>query len=335
MSDPFDVIRVILEQPDALATLLQPDAPLAFGDRSHWQRLAQYYPAHAPRVSYRVTTGAGSYFVKLNAAAASIQREAHMLRLLANTTERRFRIPDVVDVRLDVPITQTLRCSWIAMTWREGQALERGHVTAWTAQIAEMLANLHALPVDYEAIGRWYGLAIPAPAELAERAHDLRFRHLTEAIESAAPLLKDLLAGVARAWRPLSRDLISLAHGDFHFDNVLRCDAAARPESLMLLDWEDGTLDHPLSDVAHLVVDHVLLRDESIPVRFVHAYWRAARPELRSLAQADLARDLMLLSTAWVARALRHQQPPYSGASFPERALAALRVLLREENWHE
>lgn len=336
MTSSFDPVRAVLERPEALRTLLEPKGPITLGN-ARWQPLAQFYPATAPRASYRVRAGTGDYFVKLNIRSASVQREAHMLQLLEQAQMRRFLVPSVVDVRVNVPIVDELSGSWIAMPWAEGSSLRASDQATWSDAAAGLLANLHALPIDYEAIQRWYGILPPAPAELAQKAHALRRQHLREAIAQTQAPLSDRLAEIDAAWRPLSFGSLSLVHGDFHLDNLLRCAAAIRPESLMLLDWEDGTLDTPLSDVAHLAVHHVLLKDQPLPVGFIHHYWRAALLERRPATLPELYSDLALLAASWVARALRHAPLPLPGPArlFQEKAMSTLAILLDEEKWHE
>jgi Ser/Thr protein kinase RdoA (MazF antagonist) len=214
------------------------------------------------------TTRAGPTYVVKQAgprSARTLEHEAAVLRVLADTTELAGRVPVVVHHEPDAA-RLVLRSPGGALDWSE----YHGHGRFPRAQatiLGRTLAALHAIPADAvedmpSGVDPMWALSLPEPSyesllDLSAGARDLVAR--VQASSATCDRLSELrdadFAG-------------ELVHGDMRWDNCLAVAApgSQRRTRMLLVDWELSGPGAAAFDVGTVLAEYLRVWVGSIPI---------------------------------------------------------------------
>jgi Phosphotransferase enzyme family len=183
--------------------------------------------------------------------------------------------------------------------------------TKWLDRLPELLAL--GIP-DWRA-----GRLGPALAHLVERCGTELGIEERRALDRLVSGLPNRLTEVDSCGVPPT-----LVHGDFHLGNF-RGEAG----SLVLMDWGDSFIGHPLLDMTAMLV-HVGDAKQLVRQRWIQA-WAEAVPGSDPAQAAELLEPVALLRNALVYRSFLDQiessEHPYHAADVPMWLIAAAREL--------
>lgn len=261
--------------------------------------------AHQPRASYCVNwADEPRVLVKLNADVKKIELEGQICKLLAQYISDTFSVPVILDMDCGAHTLDGVPCGWVIMTWFEGVLAPQASEPDILEKIAESLAVLHTLSVDFSTIEALSGIhgQIAVPDALAQHTRERRLSCVRQAIRLADHSLASSLIRLETCLLKTSPDEnMHLVHGDFHLNNILVVPAeGVRQAKLIILDWEDATVDNPLSDVAHLIVSDGLY----IGYDFMMRYVRLVSSLIGQDQIADIKKTIWLLAGVWQSRFL-------------------------------
>jgi aminoglycoside phosphotransferase (APT) family kinase protein len=212
--------------------------------------------------TFRVEAGEHAYVLrkkppgKLLPSAHMVEREYRVMAALAATD-----VPVPV-MRLLCEDTQVLGTAFYVMDFLEGRipgepSLDEGYSPDERAAIwdsmNDALAKLHN--VDPAAVGLGdFG----KPANYVGRQIDRWSRQFEASKTEAMPDMDNLIAWLLDREPPA--DEVSIVHGDFRLPNLML--HPTEPTVIAILDWELGTLGHPLSDLAYNCMPYRMPYDE-------------------------------------------------------------------------
>ena len=193
---------------------------------------------------------------KLLPSAHMVEREYRVMAALADTD-----VP-VPAMRLLCEDAQVIGTAFYVMDYLEGRipgepSLDAGYSPDERAAIwdsmNDALAKLHN--VDPAAVG----LAdFGKPANYVGRQIDRWSRQFEASRTDPMPDM-DALTAWLKERRPPA-DEVSIVHGDFRLPNLML--HPTEPRVIAILDWELGTLGHPLSDLAYNCMPYRMPYDE-------------------------------------------------------------------------
>jgi Ser/Thr protein kinase RdoA (MazF antagonist) len=301
------VLRRCLNSSETLSDLLidqTGSATRVLAEGSRWTRLPQFYAEPRPRASYRVEWADGTRFlVKLNTEARRIEREGSVCRLLRQREPSVYHIPPVLDMELETCTADGMTCGWLVTPWFEGVLAAGADEPDIVHRAAEALAALHAPPLDFGAIEGLFHVHIPPLAMLAGHIRERQLNDVRLAIQRVDGELASGLDEVERRLlvAPLNESL-RLVHGDFHLNNILVVPRnGIRTPPLVILDWEDATVDNPLSDVAHLIA----LEGADVGRDFMVHYLDLASGWMSEDRITHAQQEIWQLAGVWSARFLK------------------------------
>lgn len=298
------VLRHLLSQPATLSYLLDVSNwsnPKVLTEGGLWTRLPQYYLAPRPRASFKVESLNGDRFlVKLNTETQRIDREVKALQLLSTRTSSHYRAPIVADAEIEDRNDRGMPCGWLIEHWNEGKAISPRQPALLT-EAAEALAELHAPEFDPEIFRNQYQMALPSPARLASQMHERQLQEVRAGLLLSTGSLTSELALVEHEYtKHAAIEILRLVHGDFHFNNILS-EEGSEQSPPMIIDWEDASIDNPLSDVAHLMV----MSDFEAGSEFKKQYLGFARSWLNEDVMHHANRIIWRYAGFWIARMLK------------------------------
>ncbi len=212
--------------------------------------------------TYRVEAGEHAYVLrkkppgKLLPSAHMVEREYRVMAALAQTD-----VPVPV-MRLLCEDTQVIGTAFYVMDFLEGRipgepSLDEGYTPDERAAIwdsmNDAMAKLHN--VDPAAVG----LAdFGKPANYVGRQIDRWSKQFEASKTDPMPDMDNLIAWLRDREQPA--DEVSIVHGDFRLPNLML--HPTEPTVIAILDWELGTLGHPLSDLAYNCMPYRMPYDE-------------------------------------------------------------------------
>lgn len=212
--------------------------------------------------TYRVEAGEHAYVLrkkppgKLLPSAHMVEREYRVMAALAETD-----VPVPV-MRLLCEDTQVIGTAFYVMDFLEGRipgepSLDEGYSPDERAAIwdsmNDAMAKLHN--VDPAAVG----LAdFGKPANYVGRQIDRWSKQFEASKTDPMPDMDNLIAWLLDREQPA--DEVSIVHGDFRLPNLML--HPTEPTVIAILDWELGTLGHPLSDLAYNCMPYRMPYDE-------------------------------------------------------------------------
>lgn len=212
--------------------------------------------------TYRVDAGAHAYVLRkkppgqLLPSAHMVEREYRVMAALAATD-----VP-VPAMRLLCEDTAVIGTAFYVMDYLEGRipgepSLDEGYTpderTAIWDSMNDALARLHN--VDPAAIGLGdFG----KPANYVGRQLDRWSKQFEASKTDPMPDMDNLIAWLREREPPA--DEVSIVHGDFRLPNLML--HPTEPRVIAILDWELGTLGHPLSDLAYNCMPYRMPYDE-------------------------------------------------------------------------
>ncbi|GHD46165.1 aminoglycoside phosphotransferase [Thalassobaculum fulvum] len=212
--------------------------------------------------TFRVEAGEHAYVLrkkppgKLLPSAHMVEREYRVMAALAQTD-----VPVPV-MRLLCEDTDVIGTAFYVMDFLEGRipgepSLDEGYSPDERAAIwdsmNDALAKLHN--VDPAAVGLGdFG----KPANYVGRQIDRWSKQFEASKTDPMPDMDNLIAWLLEREQPA--DEVSIVHGDFRLPNLML--HPAEPKVIAILDWELGTLGHPLSDLAYNCMPYRMPYDE-------------------------------------------------------------------------
>ncbi len=212
--------------------------------------------------TFRVDAGDRAYVLRkkppgqLLPSAHMVEREYRVMAALAQTD-----VP-VPTMRLLCEDTAVIGTAFYVMDYLEGRipgepSLDEGYSPEERAAIwdsmNDALARLHN--VDPAAVGLSdYG----KPANYVGRQIDRWSRQFEASKTDPMPDMDALTAWLKEREPPA--DEVSIVHGDFRLPNLML--HPTEPKVIAILDWELGTLGHPLSDLAYNCMPYRMPYDE-------------------------------------------------------------------------
>jgi len=185
------------------------------------------------------------------------------------------------------------------------------------SQLGGLLARLHALPLPSDVVlekaGTPGGHALCDTGPFLECASDVNSLYKGHNTEDAK-WFRGWLPRLAFFWTTLP-DGEAMCHGDAYLDNVLVRDAEGVGPELMLIDWEDSCVTHPIVDLAACAVGTcftLTLGEDSlgVEVKLVEARFRALLAGYQRGREITRAERLLLRPAmqvcAWACGARRY-----------------------------
>jgi aminoglycoside phosphotransferase (APT) family kinase protein len=210
--------------------------------------------------TYLLEAASGRYVLrrkppgKLLPSAHAVDREYQVITALGQTD---VPVPQTLCLCIDDDVIGT---AFFVMAYVEGRVLWEHTLpglgpaerSAIYDAMNETLAKLHA--VDFEAVGlSYYGKPGNYFARQIHRWTQQYRASETERIEAMDQLI---------AWLPEHiplDDQTTIVHGDYRLDNMIF--HPTEPRVLAILDWELGTLGHPLGDFSYHCMPWVMDKD--------------------------------------------------------------------------
>ena len=185
-------------------------------------------------------------------SAHDVLREARIVEALAGTAVPVPRVLAVLDDRLDgVPVVVTEHLDGDVVTDEVPHRLGATPVAGLCRQLAEVLANVHAVPTV-----RFDGVIQRSARPYLPRQLD-RYGRLSTT--SFAPHDRGLAASIEAQLRASMPQPVEdvLVHGDLRLGNVLWAPTSSPlPKIGAVFDWELATLGDPDADLAYLLMTH-------------------------------------------------------------------------------
>lgn len=249
-----------LRDPKFLEKLLYDfGAPSGFTDENvniQWEALPYYLPTENPRITYRIQSADGNYLLKLNTKINQIKREGVACHLLYAQKLFPLAIPYVIDMELCVELSESTSCGWLLAKWVNGHSVLTLEHDQFVRLFTQALLNLHAVPVTNDTVRQLFAVPMPGKEKALSILHERRMDSFDKAIKVCGEKLLPSISHLKRQVASYSfSPHIALNHGDLHVYNMkLESTDIQNTFRLFLFDWEDITLDHPLSDLANFML---------------------------------------------------------------------------------
>lgn len=305
-------LREMLLQPEIISCLLagRLEQIPGIGRTSivEWELQQQFYAQHG-RALYRVECADGAGLaLKINCEPQRIRREVMLLDWLGTVQPATFAVSEVVAWEDNIQVTEDTVCAWFIQPWIAGETISHDRAADMAPAIGPAMAELHNLGAGWAAIAGRYGLEPPSGREVIA---DCRARHISaieQTIAIADKALSKPLAAVRAAFTAQNKNYpLCLLNGDSHLNNfLLKSDETRGRTRLWWLDWEDSTVDHPLSEVAHYLAYSELFHSLDVRRPLVTAYFEHPPQWCAKEERDSIAPSLRVWRGVWMAHFLRH-----------------------------
>ena len=223
-----------------------------------WEILPTFYYASLPRRSFRLTTPTDIVcLLKINMDTEHIRREGLIYQWLSKQNNTSLTVPRLIDIETNLTVSDQKSCGWFLTEWVQGQPASKIPQKALVPLLSKNLAHLHSVPVTPGVVDMLYGTDLPEINTVSEHLRLQCWNHFDIAIKACRnPDLKDfLLSFQSEANSHLEFNRISIIHGDLHLENIIfQNNNPNEKKRIILVDWEDIALDHPLSDLGHMLL---------------------------------------------------------------------------------
>jgi hypothetical protein len=291
-----DFVRKLL-----LADRILPEIPTNLNE-IQWEMLPPYYPTPLPRCSFRLHTSAGDYFLKLNADVGPIRREGNASNILTQKNNAVLNVPRIIDMELCPALSDQSPCAWLLREWIDAQPAIAIDLNVLAKYISEGLVYLHTFPVTSGDVQQMFAVALPEERLVLEHLRQRRRKYFDTAIEVCSSRLREALWSMQAQVdeHPFSPD-VALIHGDLHMDNIkFQKNEVTGEVQLLWVDWEEVTLDHPLSDLANFILYENF---SPLSLKCLEDYLLSYNQQ--KLSSGSTSRlDTWLLASVWLARTL-------------------------------
>jgi len=221
-----------------------------------WQIIPPYYPVLIPRCSFKLLTPYGNYLLKLNADTGCIRREAGANNILSDKHVNALTVPNLIDSETSLPLPENESCGWLLREWVEAKQVSGLDEHLLINLFAKGLIHLHTMPISAEDVQTIFALELPEKPVVLEYLKRRRNSYFDDLIEVSSASFSSLVSTIkADVENHDFSSHVALIHGDLHLDNIRYLENVAKHEiRLLWVDWEDVTLEHPLSDLANFML---------------------------------------------------------------------------------
>lgn len=269
----------------------------------YFVRVPLEYSEPSLRSSYIVYSEDGRrYFCKINSYAPKIQQEVDALKLLQHQAPEAFQVPALLawDRNASRGVDENSRCGWLLTEWVDGAA-PRPDDDRQLELCAVVLARINEVMIEVETLERLSGHRIPDRDSFGQAVRAAMIADLEAAVNIVdGRLNRELREAIDLFNKGRVPFMWNLNHGDFHFNNIL-LRKTAHTYDVIVVDWEDCTLENPLHDLANFL----LHTEPTIGQAFMRVYFDHMKGAIACPPWPEISEMVMLMVKVWLSRNLR------------------------------
>ncbi len=266
-----------------------------------FEALPSFYPTPFARRTFRVQTSLDThYLLKFNQDGNKIHREVAICNWLRKNENHFFYVPAIISWDAEDEHTNPAHVHWLLGEWVASRSTV-GSLKSFPEHPEQIISGLVWLNklrlkmLDVQAIFRMHLPQADILLEFMNRRRNVAFEAFFEICDSKTKNVFQSLQQAVASYPFTKR--IGLVHGDFHLNNVLLSFDPVKPK-FTWIDWEDATMDHPLSDLAHLLV----FEEFSPPsLAFMELFLQTYNRDNRKENQLS-KKEVWLLAAVWLTR---------------------------------
>jgi hypothetical protein len=298
------LVKESLKNPNFVASLLRKGEPSDQLDGISFYALPSFYPNPYLRRTFSVQTVTGKcYLLKINEDGNSIRREESVCRWLRAHRNEYFYIPKMIAWDYGEQRASSGYAYWLLREWVSAFSVASSIRLSMEPpeKIIRGLVWLNKQAINNHVAQVLFRVHLPSEDQLLKVLTQRRNSHFEAVFDICSKEVRSFLEPLQKmmATFPFSKRL-GLMHGDFHLDNIL---TAIRKDGTkyIWIDWEDATLDHPLNDIAHLLVFENF---SPLSIKFLDLYLESYNRYSRK-DSCLFGQEAWLLASVWLARTLR------------------------------
>lgn len=329
MNSKIATIKKILNDQKVVTELLKNGKTSRQPRGVNFAAIPSLYPIPFLRRAFNIHTATGeSYFLKINENGNSIYREVAFNKWLQENKNIYFDLPKIITWDQCKGRSTPGFAYWFLEEWTPAKSLNSSVLLsqASSEKIICGLVWLNKQVITSRTAKMTFGVRLPQKEKLLEILNKQRIGHFEAAFESSKtiqPFLKPLQKIIGNF--SFSKK-IGIVHGDFHLKNIL-INRTRKENMYTWIDWEDATLDHPLSDIAHLLVFENFSPASIQSLKRYLAVMNFHTPKDSRLSEYEA----WLLASIWLARTLRWRlrtEGKDSIYKIEEQAIQSTRLIL-------
>jgi thiamine kinase-like enzyme len=258
---PIDIFSEKLSQKGNLLSLLYDKSADCLSSCDFiidaWERIPYYPQKNRLRTAYHIKIKEKQYLIKINIETERIYREGTACKILHPKNNPPYiSVPKILGFNSNITLDNGLSCGWIITEWKKGLSDKRIKDNDLLDLLPKGLLHLHSIPVSEKEFEQIFCAKLPTMESGLEILHQRRIAFIDEALRICK---KTFLPDFKRIRKILNSQRsiksYSFIHGDLHINNIkLIHDDDLDRFSLLLFDWEAISVEHPIMDLANMIV---------------------------------------------------------------------------------
>ena len=267
-----------------------------------WEEIPYFLPTTLPRSSFKLETSDGDYLLKLNCKNSQIHREGTICRILNSRNYTNLIAPQIVAMEPSIILPGNKNCGWLLTKWIKGTPVSQSNFEDITIPFTKSLIELHTTPVKNYDVQLLFSTPLPNNDIAFSILRERRRQHFNDLLNICGSYIKPSILFFQDIVDKISfSPHLSFIHGDLHINNIKKLGQKNNTGTkLLLFDWEDVSLDHPLSDLANLMFsENFSMASVNCLESYINLY---NKKHSRGFPLSSI--DAWLLSSVWFSRNL-------------------------------
>jgi hypothetical protein len=193
-------------------------------------------------------------------------------------------------------------CGWLLTKWIKGTPVSQSDIEDITIPFTNSLIELHTTPVKKYDVQLLFSTLLPNDDIAFSILRERRRQHFNDLLNICGSYIKPSILFFQDIVDKMSfSPHLSFIHGDLHINNIKKLGQKNNTGTkLLLFDWEDVSIDHPLSDLANLMFsENFSMASVNCLESYINLY---NKKHSRGFPLSSI--DAWLLSSVWFSRNL-------------------------------